>query len=339
MAVKKVKGNEYIDIGMQSGEIKNLLAEKYADAVFVGECKDGQTWTSHSLRLDAWVLLRTYTPWTTIGFEIKIDRQDFERDKKWMDYMPLCHLFYFVCPAGLIRPQDLPPGVGLMWVSTTKHLHIKIPAGRHEPDEKLLRRLMTYIVMSRSVIVSDMYKANAKEDDAALTPFERRKKDILYEIQFCEERKELASIVQGYVRRKFEEIKTKEYKLADQERSVKRFSEALTHLGITWDPEKSEWQDVSRVEIEINDLKKTFDSYFLTEVERMGNSILDFATRVRKERNRLENRQEPFLNDPSIHHFTKQIVRDALNHDPVDAIADIELALNVLKKNRGEITL
>ncbi len=36
--------------------------------------------------------------------------------------------------------------------------------------------------------------------------------------------------------------------------------------------------------------------------------------------------------DPSIHHFTKQIIRRALEIDPVDAIGDIELALEALKE-------
>jgi hypothetical protein len=38
------------------------------------------------------------------------------------------------------------------------------------------------------------------------------------------------------------------------------------------------------------------------------------------------------LNDPSVHNFTKQIIRDGLAKDPVDAVGDVKLALKVLKK-------
>jgi hypothetical protein len=38
------------------------------------------------------------------------------------------------------------------------------------------------------------------------------------------------------------------------------------------------------------------------------------------------------LNDPSIHNFTKQIIRDGLKKDPVDAVADVKLALKILKE-------
>lgn len=37
------------------------------------------------------------------------------------------------------------------------------------------------------------------------------------------------------------------------------------------------------------------------------------------------------LDDPTVHDFTKQIIIESYRHDIVDAIADIELALKVVK--------
>jgi hypothetical protein len=94
--------------------------------VFITECKNGETWGARDLyKLDAWVLKRTYSPLTTIGYEIKVSRSDFENDQKWTNYIDLCHEFFFVCPGGLIRATDLPSSVGLIWVSSTGNLHIK----------------------------------------------------------------------------------------------------------------------------------------------------------------------------------------------------------------------
>ncbi len=49
--------------------------------------------------------------------EVKSCRADFLRDKKWKDYLPFAIFFYFAAPEGAIRPDELPPEVGLitMW--------------------------------------------------------------------------------------------------------------------------------------------------------------------------------------------------------------------------------
>jgi hypothetical protein len=38
------------------------------------------------------------------------------------------------------------------------------------------------------------------------------------------------------------------------------------------------------------------------------------------------------LDDPSVSYFTKNIIREGLEKDPVDAVAHVELALLVLKE-------
>lgn len=50
------------------------------------------------------------------GFEFKSCRSDFTSDKKWQKYLPYCHTFTFVCPCGVITPNDLPPKIGLLWI-------------------------------------------------------------------------------------------------------------------------------------------------------------------------------------------------------------------------------
>jgi len=42
------------------------------------------------------------------------------------------------------------------------------------------------------------------------------------------------------------------------------------------------------------------------------------------------------MNDPSTHAFTRQIIIVALTKDPVDAVSDIELALEVVKEVMNE---
>ena len=169
--------------GIDSGLIMSLLEKRHDRDVFVGECKNGETWGARDLlKLDAWVLKRSYSPLTTIGYEVKCSRSDFEQDQKWTKYLGLCHLFYFVCPAGLIRGTDLPESIGLIWASINK-LHVKRKAERAVPDQEKLNRLLTYIVMARSVIVNNM-----NETGAGHTPREDHLVVVRKEVERAEKR-------------------------------------------------------------------------------------------------------------------------------------------------------
>ncbi|GAH65878.1 unnamed protein product [marine sediment metagenome] len=54
-------------------------------------------------------------------FEIKSSRSDFTGDHKWQKYLKYCHTFSFVCPYGLIQKNDVPPGIGILWIYKWKH--------------------------------------------------------------------------------------------------------------------------------------------------------------------------------------------------------------------------
>lgn len=54
-------------------------------------------------------------------FEFKSCRQDFISDKKWGKYLRYCHTFTFVCARNVIKKEDLPPGIGLLWVFKWRH--------------------------------------------------------------------------------------------------------------------------------------------------------------------------------------------------------------------------
>ena len=46
----------------------------------------------------------------------------------------------------------------------------------------------------------------------------------------------------------------------------------------------------------------------------------------------MNNHTKSVLADPSVSYFTKKIIREGLKKDPVDAVAYVELALQVLKE-------
>ena len=49
-------------------------------------------------------------------------------------------------------------------------------------------------------------------------------------------------------------------------------------------------------------------------------------------RGKMNNPTQQVLDDPSVSYFTKNIIREGLEKDPVDAVAYVELALLILKE-------
>jgi hypothetical protein len=138
--------------------LTDLLEQRHKEDVFIPQCKNGSSWTPKGvlLRLDAWVLKKTWSPVTTIGYEIKVNRQDFLKDEKWVNALLYCHQFYFVCPPKLISEKEMPKEVGLMWASANgSQLFIKRKAPRRQIQ--LPVELPLYILMSRSQIVASTY--------------------------------------------------------------------------------------------------------------------------------------------------------------------------------------
>ena len=110
--------------------ILNVLASKHTRDIFVPHCKTGPSYgfsnhcvcgrkyPSFGFILDAWVMPYSWTK-PIIGYEVKVSRNDFRRDRKWMGYLQYCNLFYFVCPWGLIGLGQVPEEAGLIYLTKT----------------------------------------------------------------------------------------------------------------------------------------------------------------------------------------------------------------------------
>lgn len=269
---------------LTEGDLTELLADRHKGDLFVAGCKNGSTWSTRQLRiLDAWVLKRTYSPLTTIGYEIKCSRNDFERDQKWVDYLDLCHEFYLVCPAGLIRSVDLPKGIGLIWTTMNgEKLLTKLRSDRREIDLEKLNNLMIYILMSRSVIVGDVNEANVKKigssDRLAL---------LHKSVEEANKRQQLAYFIKGHVKEIYYQSVVR---LAEADRKVLIVDEhvkRLAQLGITWDPEKTTWTSEQQVKDEIAKLAACVDDWTLNNLNNIGHQLCRYAEELRQTRDQL----------------------------------------------------
>lgn len=153
---------------MNAKQISALLAERHRDDVFVPECNLGSAW-ERCPRMDAWAMRKSWSKPNVWGYEIKVSRGDFLQDGKWHEYLPYCNQFAWVCPWGLIQPNEVGEGAGLIYVTKTgTRLMTKVKPVRRDvqiPDE-----IFRYVLMSRAQIVSggmlELYRIRTGQAEA-----------------------------------------------------------------------------------------------------------------------------------------------------------------------------
>ena len=136
--------------------VLDALLRRHSKDVCVPECKDGpsQMASSH-LRMDLWVMPRSWTkPWVTV-YEIKTSRRDFMQDEKWPGYLDCCHRFYFACPWGLIEPGEVGPEAGLCWVTRTGSRVITKKKAPTRREVEIPETVWRYILMCRARITRE----------------------------------------------------------------------------------------------------------------------------------------------------------------------------------------
>lgn len=144
---------------MNASEISQMLRDRHKDDLWVSECKDGGTWNRSHVRLDGWAMEKSWTRPRMIGYEIKVSRSDFLQDNKWPEYLPLCNELYFVCPAKLIQPEELPTHVGLIWAGGRLVTKRKAAYRQITPPVELMK----YILMCRSTIGREVQPGDSRE--------------------------------------------------------------------------------------------------------------------------------------------------------------------------------
>lgn len=109
---------------------------------FFTEVKLSVGWAGHGpaprngdQRIDAWVM--DTWPGSNLrktAFEVKVSRSDFKRElaqpDKRLAAMGVSNEFYFVVPATLVEPSEVPEGCGLLWVDVSGRLHEQKAAPR-----------------------------------------------------------------------------------------------------------------------------------------------------------------------------------------------------------------
>ena len=121
--------------------IKTILHNKYCLPEYVGysEYRPFTGWAATVNSIDFFTVGLYKKNRKIIAFEIKVLRSDFIKDvARFMDKhehaMALSHEFYYICPHGLIEPNEVPLQAGLMWVDSSNRVRIKKVAQLRVPN-------------------------------------------------------------------------------------------------------------------------------------------------------------------------------------------------------------
>ncbi len=148
---------------MNAKGILDLLRVKHSGDVFVSECKNGG---NQGLRMDVWAMKKSWANPLTVAYEIKVSRSDFINDNKWHRYLDYCNQFYFVCPAGVIKPEELPEEAGLMYVASTGSRIVTKKKSPYRRGVVVPENLYRYILMNRVEIVDSTFNGIHQETTA-----------------------------------------------------------------------------------------------------------------------------------------------------------------------------
>lgn len=147
---------------MVSGALHDAIMVRHRDDLVVPECKNGPTHTARHLRLDYWVLRRSWTRPAMIGYECKASRADFLRDNKWAGYLPMCNeLWFAVADASVIRVDELPESVGLLRLAGSRFVTVRRAVYR---EIETPADVMTYVLMCRTRVSREHQDATSAVD-------------------------------------------------------------------------------------------------------------------------------------------------------------------------------
>jgi hypothetical protein len=134
---------------LDSSIIEKALARRHENDFFLTEVKTGSAYfNTDKYRLDAVAFKKSWAHPRITGYEVKVSRSDFLRDEKFTGYLPYVHELYIAAPAGLVKQEELPKEVGLIWYDSEKD---KLAVKRRPPFRQIEinAQMLLYIIYSR----------------------------------------------------------------------------------------------------------------------------------------------------------------------------------------------
>lgn len=229
-----------------SQTILNLLRAKHESQndLFFSELNTGEARTGVT-RMDGWAMPRSWSKPECTTYEIKVSRSDFKKDEKWQTYLPYCNYLYFVCPPGIISPEELPPEAGLYVISSNgKKLFKKKIASRRDVEipSQIFRLALMKSKPSRD------YYSNRGTMDGSLDKLEERKKRAELLSEAVSERKSIMELghrisnsLSSQYRERVVSVEAENQKLKNLVESFQELEKYLDSLGMNRKKLQDHW--------------------------------------------------------------------------------------------------
>lgn len=241
---------------VRAHEITYALSKKNGDELFLTEVKTGPSTMSETLRFDAISIKKSWTKPCITGYEVKVSRNDFLHDDKYIHYKNYCNRLYMVCPKGLIQQEEIPDDIGLIYYNTEKKtLFTKRMA--HLRDIEINASLLYYILISRLKNDVHPFFNNNRDYIEAYIQDKADKRDLA--INF--ESKLIKNTIQAEGKAKEMEEKLDKYKEKSDERDA--LVEILKEKGLL-----SPWE-YRNVETLKDNLKRQYPKELYDTVENL----------------------------------------------------------------------
>lgn len=216
---------------IRADEIKYALSKRHGEDFFLTEVKTGPSTMQKTLRIDALAIKKSWTQPCFTGYEVKVDRQDFLRDLKYLGYREYCHRLFLACPTGLIMPDEIPDDVGLVYYNPEKRCLFTKKTAKLR-DIEINWQMLYYIILSR--LSDDRHPFFSSHRDYIESYIQdradRRDLSILFSTKLTEQVKE----ANGKATKAEKEIEKYREKAEERDRIVK----LLMKKGIV----KGEWE-------------------------------------------------------------------------------------------------
>ena len=248
--------------------IINALREKHRKDIFVSECKTGSAYSS---RLDAWIMHKSWAHPLTIGYEIKVSRQDFIHDVKWTNYLDYCNEFYFVSPPGVIAVNEVSDDVGLYWTCGAGNKVYQKKKAKFR-DVIIPDSLWRYILMWRARIGDEINPNVQTKQDEWRHWLENRKVDYQFGHM-------VGRAVREEIHNKITDVNNENERIKNLVAKYEDIKQLLVKLG--YDPDHFSEYDAQR-RISIGNIDTTEIDQAIVNLERNIESVKSFTGKIRK---------------------------------------------------------
>lgn len=275
---------------MTSQDIARFLLRKHAEDLAVEQCRTGESGRNLHI-FDLWVMARSWAHPRTIGYEIKVSRQDFLSDRKWMGYLPFCNELWFACPRDLIGKDEVPAECGLIWFSD-KGAQITRKKAPYRRDGVDVSQVYKYILMSRTQVTAPRF---------AQSDYEPRQVAAFWQ-QWLEDKdlkKAVGQIGSRSIRQRFAkevlEVRAKQQRLEESLARYADMQQLLIKLGMSPLEPPSTWVFEKRVRAAVGGIP----AEHIERLRALGKVLEVKADEIERLNNEFENRSSSGAPAPS----------------------------------------